>query len=285
MDRLHVPYIETMISQACTLSCKGCTNYSDYNVKRPVLTYKEYCNWFDPWWEKIEFDVIGFIGGEPMINPELKDFLYKTQRKTEKCVMLVTNATLWHKWPGFMDFLKDTGDVILKFSVHQPNAPYMQKAIQEVLDSLPWERTHSDHDFIENYECKEYRLNFQIDRTTAFLKTWKGNSYLDMKPYNSNPGKAFSICSQSHCPLLYNGRLYKCSSIAMLENVLTDHNRHQDPDWQDYLTYKGVGPNDDYADIVDWASNYAKPHKICKMCPEPADKPYIPHIPNVKSRI
>ena len=280
MSKPFLPYLETMISNACTLACENCTNYSDYHMKGS-LRYADYEPVIDAWLERIDIGCMGFIGGEPMINPELKTFMYETQRKLNKSVMLVTNATLWHRWPDFISFIKDMGSVHLKFSVHQPNEEYIKSAIDNVLSSLNWKTDIIEHDR-EHYYNNNYKLEFTIDRSNYFTRTWQGNSYYDMKPYNNDPIQAHKMCTQTWCPLLYNKRLYKCSSVALLDKVLEDHFLSNDPDWQPYLNYNGIGIEDSDTQIREWIDNYAKPHNICAMCPTSTDPAVYSHWDKVK---
>ena len=53
--------------------------------------------------------------------------------------------------------------------------------------------------------------------------------------WDSNPIEAFDICSQQTCPLFYQGKLHKCSSVGMLDRMLEDHNQTDDPAWAPYL--------------------------------------------------
>ena len=282
MTRPFLPYLETMLSNSCTLACDNCTNYSDYNMKGS-LRYSEFEPVFDAWNERIEIDCFGFIGGEPMINPELKTFMRETQRKLQKSVMLVTNMTLWHRWPNFIDFIKDTGSVHLKFSVHQPDEEYVHSAINDVMQNVDWTEVEISKDF-EQYKNDDYSLVFTIDRNNRFTRTWRGNSYYDMKPYNNNPVAAHRECSQTYCPLLYKGRLYKCSSVALLDRVLKDHFLIDDLDWKPYIDYRGIGINDSNEQIQSWIDNYAKPHSICRMCPTASDQPFYSHWDRVQSK-
>jgi MoaA/NifB/PqqE/SkfB family radical SAM enzyme len=75
MPKLTLPFVETMITYACNLSCAGCTNYSDYNMKGYVkwATGKK---WLQKWLKVINIQEFGIMGGEPTLNPECKEWLY-----------------------------------------------------------------------------------------------------------------------------------------------------------------------------------------------------------------
>jgi organic radical activating enzyme len=342
MSKFIIPYAEVQASNACTLSCNYCTNYSDYNMKG-VLEFDEFVSWADSWSKRVKINALGFVGGEPLINPKLLDMIRYSRQHLSDSSVLVTNMTLWNRWPELLDFAADIKNLHLKFSVHQPNAEYVQPAIDSVLSKFDWEyKTTTLSKLLESntvpkeyydlfrgtswpeyhvyqsksysapahiieeidkcfeeykknneyavYEEKtyinhKYSLTFTISANKSFTKTWQGNSYYNMKPHNNDPVEAHKLCTQTYCPLLFNGRLYKCSSVALLGNVLRDHGLSDDQSWHPYLEYQGIGPEDSDADIASWIENYSKPHGICRMCPTSKDHAIMDHFNSVTSKI
>ena len=65
---------------------------------------------------------------------------------------------------------------------------------------------------------------------------------------------------------MFEGRLYKCSPLANLKDTLSLYNIDHVDEWQPYLTYKGIGPDDDVESFV---TNVGKASWMCSMC---ADK-------------
>lgn len=355
MIKFTIPYAEVQVSNACTLSCQYCTNYSDYNMKG-ILKSKDFFQWVDSWSSKIKIKTFGFIGGEPLMNPELWDMIEYSRNGFSESTMIVTNVTLWHRWPELLDRIASLKNVHLKFSIHEPNSNYINQAIDSVLSKFDWtitdgpnvpyyflnknpspedyynsikgidwpsynnfitknysvpdviaqeidqfnlidklnnlrlnksDSTNPNKKYVSNtkYFNEEYGLTFSTDITASFVKTWQGDNYHNMKPYNNDPSQAHQLCTQTYCPLLFNGRFYKCSSVALLQNVLADHGLLNDDDWQPYLNYQGIGANDSNEMIEEWMNNYAKPHKICSMCPTLADDPMKNHFDSVKRKI
>ena len=80
----------------------------------------------------------------------------------------------------------------------------------------------------------------------------------ELKPFNSDPAKAHSICGSPDVPILYRNRLYKC---APLPNIL-------ELDKKQHYSYEGVEPDGDVASII---NNIGKPESVCAMCPENRD--------------
>jgi sulfatase maturation enzyme AslB (radical SAM superfamily) len=280
-DLPNIPYLETMLSYACTLSCKSCTNYSDYGMKGGYLKWADTKPILDQWFDRIRVECFGFIGGEPLMNPELETWIREFRREYPyTMIMLVTNAQLFMKNLWLLDVMEEVGMIYLKFSVHQPDAEYIKEAKAAVLSRFDWVY---GAEVEGRYFYKDKILDFVIAELPTFMKTYQGE-YGNMKPYSNNPNEAFKICNQQICPLLYDGKLYKCSSLGMLERVLSDHNQIDDIDWQPYLN-QGLDVTCSDEELNAWAENFGKPVKECKMCPTTADNPFHPHYSTVVSRI
>ena len=91
-----------------------------------------------------------------------------------------------------------------------------------------------------------------------------------MEPYHSDPTQAFRACIQKTCPLLYNGRIFKCSTAGLLKDTLARFNYPNLDQWQMYIT-NGIGPEDSNKDIKEFINNFGKPNSICSQCPTTAE--------------
>jgi uncharacterized protein (DUF983 family) len=112
-------------------------------------------------------------------------------------------------------------------------------------------------------------FRFQIANPKKFIKTFVG-SYENMSPHNNTPADAFAICVQQRCPMIYNGRLYKCGTAGLTPDVLTRFNYPNLNQWQPYIV-DGLGPDCSDLDLEKFVANFGKPHKICSQCPSQQD--------------
>jgi sulfatase maturation enzyme AslB (radical SAM superfamily) len=278
-DLPRIKYLETMTTYACTLSCRWCTNYSDYGMKGGYVKWDTVKPWLDHWFSKVRVDCFGFIGGEPLLNPELETWVREFRTNYPYVtLMILTNTQLFMDNLWLLDCMEEYGMIYLKFSKHQEKTNYFPRAVSEVLNRFKWEQTSDSHYFNSNPI-----LDFEIAELPEFLKTYKGE-YGSMKPYSNSPSEAFKICNQQVCPILENGQLYKCSSVGMLHRVLKDHDQLNDEDWSPYLN-TGLSMNCSDKELQQWVDNFGKPHSVCSMCPTSQDKPFYPHYPNVRSKI
>lgn len=276
MTKLSIPYAEIMVTQVCNLVCPGCSTYSD-------LQYKGYKTWnqgrdeIEPWLERVQFDHFGIMGGEPLINPEIKQWLIGVRElMPNTTIRFPTNATLLHKHLDIVDLLHDLGNVIFKITVHQHNNEKVESAIEYVKNKFNWEPVYEYdiHRFVTDNNFK-----FQVNRPKKFFKTFNGE-YNNAFPYNSNPDDAFEVCHQKECPLLINGRIYKCSTSGLMNDVLERFGYPNYKLWESYLDNSrngSIGVNDSESTIQKFINNILKPHATCRQCPTKKNIQSIDH--------
>jgi hypothetical protein len=256
-----LPFLETMITQACNISCVGCTNYSD-------LTHQGYVTWLDgkkqiePWLDRVTIPDFGIMGGEPLINPEVSAWIQGCRDlMPDSQVRFTTNGLLLHKHLDIVDLLSDIGNCVFKITVHVESVE-LEEIIKQIHDKYKWEP-------VVEYGIKRFKTDrgfrFQINRPTAFIKTYQ-NSYANMMPYHSDPVQAFDNCCQQTCPLLYNGNIYKCSTAGLLSDVLKRFDNPNIEHWMPYLL-EGIDPTCGHDQLSEFIANFGKPNSICGQCP------------------
>jgi len=259
-----LPFLETMATQVCNLTCEGCTNYSD-------LTHQGYVKWADmeqdlsAWLQVVDIPDFGIMGGEPLINPEIREWLRGVRRlMPQSQIRFTTNGLLLNKHFDVLDVAHEIGNTVFKITVHTPG-PEIEYIIQRVFDKYDWES-------VTEYGIQRWRttnnLRFQVNRPTQFVKSYKG-MYNDMMPYNSVPAESFGACIQQTCPLLYQGRIYKCSTQGLLRETLTKVGNPNSTEWAPYLV-DGIGVDDTDA-IGQFIANFGRPAAVCRMCPSKRD--------------
>ena len=278
----HLPKIallETMVTYACTLSCRWCTNYSDYGMSGGYVKWETAHPWLDQVFDRMRVDCFSLIGGEPFLNPELETWVRQFKENYPYVtLMILTNGQLFHKNTWILDCMEEYGMIYLKLSEHQPGAEYFTDMLDTIMSRFDWQIIDG------KYFNQTHILDLEIARIPTFMKTYRGE-YGSMKPYHSDPVQAFKICNQQICPLLEDGKLYKCSSVGMLHKVLGDHGQLNDLDWQPYLN-SGLSLDCPDTELQAWVNNFGKPHtELCRMCPTAADNVFHPHYENVKNKL
>ena len=287
-------YAEIMASYACTLSCVGCTNYSNFN-------YSGYPRW-EPtrdeiarWTEVVHFESFGIIGGEPLLNPDIRTWIHGVRdlmpETTE--VSLVTNGTRLEQAPDLISWMVDCAPSKLTVVPHLDEdviAPQVRAMVEAT--GLPFAASEVEYDDVDgtrqiqtNYRLSSPDVLVEVFRPRFFLKSYQGFA-TDMRPWDHNdPKGAIEICPCRFCPLLFEGRLYKCSQIALLRNHLGKLGLLDVAEWQPYLEYQGVGP-DDAPEVLDrFVRRFGVAESICRMCPaEKVEGAWIDHTVEVTTR-
>lgn len=268
-----------MASYACNLACAGCSNYSDLSLKGYVK-WNECKSWLEQWLERINIVDFGIIGGEPLANPEIDQWIVGSRSlMPDAQLRFTTNGLLLHKKLEIAELLHQAGNSVLKISVHLENNKIIENTIEEIFSRYNFEE-------VEEFGIRRYKTSnnfrFQINRPKTFIKSYK-NFGKEMLPYNSNPKESFDACMQQNCPLLYKGKIYKCSSSGMLGDILEKFNIENIPEWKDFYNYQGISVDDSDKKIIDFVSKFGKPESVCRMCPTKEDhERLIDHVKNVR---
>jgi organic radical activating enzyme len=269
-----LPFLETMITQACNLSCLGCTNYSD-------LSWKGYVPWqqghkdISSWLGIIDIPDFGIMGGEPLINPEFREWLRGCRALMPSSQLrFTTNGILLHRFPDLIDEIVDLGNIVFKITVHK-ETPELTDSIAQIRDRYGWLPVIEYG--ISRWKTKN-NTRFQINRPHQFIKTYQGE-YQNMRPHDSEPTRAFANCIQQTCPLLYRGKIYKCSTAGLLRDLLEKVGNPNTDQWAPYLD-QGISINSSNLQIQNFIQEFGNPSQICAQCPE-SHEAIIDHISTV----
>lgn len=260
-----LPFLEIMLSSVCNLVCQGCSTYSDVPSRGyvPWTTLKQS---LQQWKNRIVVQDIGPMGGEPLIYPDVLDMLHDLRIlfPTSK-IRFPTNGTLLHKHWDVVDWLYRDGNATLKITRHITD-PTLEENIEHVRSRYRW---FPVHEFGIDRWRTDTGLRLQINTPKTFTQTFRG-TYDTAKPWYSSPAEAFDNCHQPTCPLLHNDRIYKCSTSALLRDVLAKHGNPNHSLWYPYFDHAAdgsIGLDSTDLDIKQFADNFGCPHSICSQCP------------------
>lgn len=260
-----------MITTSCDLACPGCDRFIDFNHNwtEPYDIIEERMNVLS---KQIQPDNITIIGGEPLIHPRIYDILRLTRKHfPDTTVEIFTNGLLLEKRNQIFSVLQEIQPCKITVSIHTRQTK-IRNTIFNNMESVffnkaswneagPWQLLHED---IELEIADEVNSDWYEYRRTTHGK---------LKPWNDNaPSSSYNACVVNIFPIVYNGRIYKCPPISMLETHAKKFGMLDDPDWKPYLEYKGYDITGELQEFVD---NIFQPNEICGMCPaNPVIKPH-----------
>jgi len=275
-------YLELLATQVCNLSCRGCSTYSD-------VPHQGYARWSDvkaeleTWLHRIDVEDVGIMGGEILINPDIMSWLQGIRDLLPHSrIRFATNGLLVERnWP-VIEWLYRDGNAVLKITKHVDDAR-VDAAVQRIQSTWNWRPIH---EYGIDRWITDSGLRFQIREPKQFTQTFQG-SYHDMRPWRSDPVAAFDHCHQQTCPMLYQGRIYKCSTTALTRTALEQHDWPNLAQWQPFLDPRhdgSIGLDSTDFEIDQFVNNFGRPHHVCRQCPTAHSGAEIEHRINVVLR-
>lgn len=220
-------YIEHHITDHCNLNCNGCTHFS------PLA---------EPWFEDLEdfkkdfnklnelFDVktIRLMGGEPLLHPEVKEFIIQTREIFHKArIELVTNGILLNEDPELIQVI-NKNDVWVNIS---------------------------DYHIIKNlYDRLKHIKNCMLSSRDAMY-----NLSLDLDG-KQDPNYTYRTCVSRvmGCNYYQNGKFYICAPVANIEKFNLYFNKNL-PTCEGMSIYEHTAE-----EILNYL--YNTPAELCKYC-------------------
>lgn len=266
IDTKHrLEFLEVMITSACNLSCHGCTTFSDLR-HQGYVAWSQAQEWLQLWKPRLDLSAIGIIGGEPLMNPDIRNYITGIRNLfPDTQIRFVTNGLLLHKHFDIVNLLDSVGNAVLKISYHVHDEQ-LDNTIQKILAYAQWQPIH---EFGIDRLVSASGMRFQIAKPETFLKTFR-NDYQNMMPHDSQPAEAFEICVQKRCPMLLDGKIWKCGTLALTPRILQRMGNPNLDAWQPYLQ-AGLDSSCSDSDLEKFVANFGKPHVKCAQCPSSKD--------------
>lgn len=235
----YLKLIEIHLAEHCNLNCFSCAHFSQLSPKHfPSL---EQFSKDIQQLNSITKGLVGrfhLMGGEPLLNPNCKDFFAVTRKFfPDSDIWLVTNGILLKTQPKeFWESCKENN-----IEIHPTKYPI----------KIDWNSIET--------QCKTYGIpliffnNAKIEKTsTKFVLESKGNC---------NPLESFTKCGMANnCVQLKEGKLYPCNIAANIEIFNSAFNQNLPLTALDSIDiYKAK----DYHEILQFL---AKPIPFCRFC-------------------
>lgn len=112
-------YGEFYITNVCNLNCQNCNRFNNYAFSGHHK-WQPHAEQYRKWSEILEFDTLGIIGGEPLLNPEFPIWLENIINLWPNSkIRIITNGTQMSRWPDLYKQIEKHKDrVLLDISIH-----------------------------------------------------------------------------------------------------------------------------------------------------------------------
>lgn len=271
--KLSIPKVEFYITNVCNLTCSRCNRFNDHAFKG-WQRWMDYEQAYRSWSEKIQIDQIVILGGEPLLNPSICEWITGINTVFGRGVQVLTNGTRLNKTPGFYEAIKNCAapnqSNWIGISVH--NADKLEWYMDEIKTFLKGTLTWHN-----NFKGSNYKVT---DQNGVTVVIWLQDYFVDaavhatanggLGLYNSDPVKAHSVCSfaQFKCYHFIRAKLYKCGPVALFPEFDQQFNLDlTDSDRELINSYHPLSVEEFDQRGIQFINDIDNPIPQCKFCP------------------
>lgn len=240
--------------------------------------------WLEFWSSKLSAHTIHVFGGEPLMHPEFANWvrtvarLFRQGDELSKVNAQTNGIKITALDKDMLTDLIHNYNLQLSISVHSQEPWYQDKIAQAIaiLEEIVGFGAYTKVNDTERvYDSDDGLRNFRIvDHSTGDeSRRWVG--HYDGHGNTLRPGREFDhfkhiehhgFCEAKEYIQLYNGSLYKCPPMAVLEDTLARYDYPNRELWEPWLAYQSLPAGSTNEAIAQWLAVQAGPEKYCNMC-------------------
>ena len=242
--------VEFYITNVCNFSCKGCVSYNNLKFNGHQL-WSDYEAEYTEWSKQVDINRIDIVGGEPLLNPSIIDWLYGLRRlwpNTE--INIVSNGSQLTKVKNLYTAMKDN-NIAIDITMHSHRAmtstaitrkkiiiktpedirglvkEFYNADITPEVYEFPTPVIGNDVMRMTNYFDGHVRVrikdNIEFLQIAGLVIDDTGGFKIEEQ---SSPAEAFTPCIQL-CDFhpFVNGKLYQCKFVALVPELLKQQNQ------------------------------------------------------------
>ena len=217
------------------MTCSQCNRFNDHDFSG-WQRWSDYEAQYTEWSKKIRLQRVTLLGGEPLLNPSICDWITGLNRLWHKRVNVLTNGTRLNQVPGLYDAIAsyqpvNDGKNWIGISVH--NANDLELYFDEVKKFLPGTvdffdgKTNPTQTWNANYAFRDsngIQINLYLQNKfnkSAIQRNQLGTFLL----HQNDPEAAHSVCgfAKHQCYHFIRAKLYKCGPVALFPEFDQQH--------------------------------------------------------------
>jgi hypothetical protein len=268
-----IPRVEFYLNNTCNLTCDHCNRFNNHHFTG-WQDWKDYEADIRLWAKYIEIDTIVFMGGEPLLNPSIIDWVKGINEIFGKRVNILTNGTRLTKVKGLYDLMTwddshgDRNWIGVSWhnledrSIIDNVKNFLVEPITETGQfEMGSDMTYADANYavVRVYVQNEFGLCSVIPNGKGHWTLW-----------NNDPNESHKTCS-FHLGRNYHmikGKLYKCGPAALLPEFDEQHTLDiSEEDRQLLYQYEPLSPQDFETRGKEFLDNINDVIPQCKFCP------------------
>jgi organic radical activating enzyme len=269
--------IEFYITNVCNLTCDQCNRFNNFDFKG-WQRWSDHAEQYQQWGKLIDLKAITIMGGEPLLNPTIVEWIHGLNDAFGIPVQVLTNGTRLTNVKGLYDAIafaqpRNGGRNSIAISLHNlDDLEQLQADIHEFLQGPVEQNTHRPEQWNCDYQYSDrngvlINVYFQnVFDTSAVQLNTEGRYML----FDSNPQWAHDGCTYVRFKSYHfiRGKLYKCGPAALFPEFDDQHKFDvSEADRELIHSYKPL-TLENYAEYKDeFLESLKNPIPQCKFCP------------------
>lgn len=269
--------IDFYITNVCNYTCNRCNRFNNYDFKG-WQRWTDYEPVYQEWAKLIDLPCATIMGGEPLLNPTVVEWITGLNRVFNMDVQILTNGTRFHHVKGLYEsmlFHSPKNDMQNHIGVSLHNIadwPEMQKDIRTFLRGDITELGKGENDWGSDYYFRDSNgvmINVYMSNNFGAAAI-RPNGLGGLTLHNSDPVLAHQNCAFAQFKSYHfiRGKLYKCGPAALLPEF--DQQMPLDISNEDrelLNSYRALSVENYSEYNEEFFANLDKPIAQCKFCP------------------
>ncbi len=276
--RRLIPYVEFYITNVCNLACKNCNRFNNYKFSG-YQDWEDYEHQYRHWAKYVKLQGITLLGGEPLLNPTINQWISGINDIWNQGVEVLTNGTRLNHVLGLYETIAAHPANWIGISLHNIND--LDQCFAEIRKFLRGPVQFWKKDDAENADgSKTYGGAYGFYDGAVWVRVWIQDSFYNSAVrlnssnrftlYNSDPVEAHNVCGfvQYKCYHFIKGAFYKCGPVALFPEFdqqnsldISDEDRNLMHSYRPLTADEYVSRGDDFFAELDSVIPQ------CKFCP------------------
>lgn len=270
--------IEVYVTNVCNLTCDQCNRFNNFDFKG-WQRWSDHADEYKRWAELIDLKAITIMGGEPLLNPTIVEWIHGLNDAFGIEVQVLTNGTRLTQVKGLYDAIafarpRSGARNSIAVSLHNlADLEQLQSDIHEFLQGPVEQNTHNP----ELWNC-DYQYS---DSNGVFINVYFQNNFntsaIQVDPasgkyvlFDSEPDLAHGACTYVRYKSYHfiRGKLFKCGPAALLPEFDQQHQLDiSDADRELLHSYTPLTVENFAGYKDEFLESLTKPIAQCKFCP------------------
>lgn len=269
MQPRSITKVEFYITNVCNLTCHRCNRFNDFDFKG-WQRWSDYESVYEAWSRYLDIEQIVVLGGEPLLNPTLVDWIRGLHSIWHRNVQILSNGTRLNAVKGLRQVLCDK---LAWLGISWHNTDEL-----DVLRDIMIEFLGPDCKELQGKENNSAGAHFVFmsQKYDLTIPVWIQNEFTtsairpDRSLHDNDPVAAHNACGFARYKNYHfiHGRLYKCGPMGLLPEFDQQLGLNiSESDRELLLSYRPLTLDSIEQDGDRFFATLDDPLPQCKFCP------------------